>query len=85
MVVQLKIRSLAINELAMSLQNLRSILVRNGQRVRKGHPLIALDPTFSSADLTQAQTALDVAMLDAADLVKKLRIIDKLFQPVQLV
>lgn len=44
----------------------RSILVRNGQRVRKGQPLIALDPTFSSADLTQAQTALGAAMLDAA-------------------
>lgn len=45
---------------------IRSISVRNGQRVRKGQALIALDPTFSSADLTQAQTALDVAMLDAA-------------------
>ena len=45
---------------------IRSISVRNGQRVRKGQALIALDPTFSSADLTQAQTALDVTMLDAA-------------------
>lgn len=44
----------------------RSILVRNGQRVRKGEPLIELDPTMSTAEATQAQRALETAELDAA-------------------
>ncbi len=44
----------------------RSILVRDGQRVRKGQPLIELDPTMSTAEATQARRALETAELDAA-------------------
>lgn len=44
----------------------RSILVHDGQRVRKGQPLIELDPTMSTAEATQARRALETAELDAA-------------------
>lgn len=44
----------------------RAILVKDGQHVRKGQALIELDPTVSSADVTQAQKALETALLDAA-------------------
>lgn len=44
----------------------RSILVRDGQRVRKGQPLIELDPTMSTADASQARRALEAAELDVA-------------------
>ncbi|KQZ73885.1 secretion protein HylD [Sphingopyxis sp. Root214] len=45
-----------------------TILVRNGQRVRAGQPLVELDPTVSDADTAQASKALETAMLDAARL-----------------
>lgn len=44
----------------------RSILVRDGQRVRKGQPLVELDPTMSTADASQARRALEAAELDVA-------------------
>lgn len=44
----------------------RAILVRDGQRVRKGQPLVELDPTVSTADAVQAESALETARLDAA-------------------
>lgn len=44
----------------------RSILVRDGQRVRKGQVLIELDPTVSGAEDSQAKSALQTALLDAA-------------------
>lgn len=44
----------------------RRILVDDGQGVRKGQPLIVLDPTVSTAEATQAQKALETAQLDAA-------------------
>lgn len=44
----------------------RAILVRDGQRVRKGQPLIELDPTVSGAEAEQARSALQTAELDAA-------------------
>jgi hemolysin D len=44
----------------------RSILVRDGQRVRKGQILIELDPTVSTAETVQAQKALQTAQLDVA-------------------
>ncbi|MFT3968272.1 MAG: HlyD family type I secretion periplasmic adaptor subunit [Sphingobium sp.] len=44
----------------------RAIHVRNGDVVRKGQPLIDLDPTLSTADLAQAEKALAVAELDVA-------------------
>ena len=43
-----------------------AILVRDGQRVRAGQPLVELDPTVSDADTAQASKALETAMLDAA-------------------
>lgn len=45
-----------------------AILVRDGQRVRAGQPLVELDPTVSDADTAQASKALETAMLDAARL-----------------
>lgn len=45
-----------------------AILVRDGQRVRAGQPLVELDPTVSDADTAQASKALEAAMLDAARL-----------------
>lgn len=45
-----------------------AILVRDGQRVRAGQPLVELDPTVSDADTAQAGKALETAMLDAARL-----------------
>jgi len=45
-----------------------AILVRDGQRVRAGQPLVELDPTVSDADTAQAGNALETAMLDAARL-----------------
>lgn len=44
----------------------RAILVRDGQRVRKGQPLVELDPTVSTAEAMQARKALETAELDAA-------------------
>jgi hemolysin D len=43
-----------------------AIYVRNGDIVKAGQKLLDLDPTLSSADLTQAQKALAAAELDAA-------------------
>ena len=45
-----------------------AILVRDGQRVRAGQPLVELDPTVSDADAAQAGKALETAVLDAARL-----------------
>ena len=45
-----------------------AILVRNGQSVRAGQPLVELDPTVSDADTAQASKALETAALDAARL-----------------
>ena len=44
----------------------RAILVRDGQRVKKGQSLIELDPTVSGAEAEQARSALQTAELDAA-------------------
>jgi hemolysin D len=44
----------------------RAILVRDGQAVKKGQPLIELDPTVSGAEAEQARSALQTAELDAA-------------------
>ena len=44
----------------------RAILVHDGQRVRAGQALVALDPTVSTAEAAQARKALETAMLDAA-------------------
>ena len=44
----------------------RAIHVRNGDAVRRGQPLIDLDPTLAGADLAQAQSALAAARLEAA-------------------
>jgi hemolysin D len=44
----------------------RAILVRDGQRVKKGQPLVELDPTISTAEAAQAAKALETAELDAA-------------------
>ncbi|PZO71885.1 MAG: HlyD family type I secretion periplasmic adaptor subunit [Sphingomonas taxi] len=46
----------------------RAILVRDGERVRKGQVLVELDPTVSNADAVQAAKALETAELDAARL-----------------
>ena len=46
----------------------RAILVRDGQTVRAGQPLVELDPTVSDADAAQARKALETAELDAARL-----------------
>jgi hemolysin D len=45
---------------------IRAILVRDGQRVKAGQPLVTMDPTVSTAEAVQAQTALETALLDAA-------------------
>ncbi|CAM3295409.1 Membrane fusion protein (MFP) family protein [Sphingomonas antarctica] len=44
----------------------RAIYVRDGQHVRKGQPLIALDPTVAGAETEQSRKALETAELDAA-------------------
>jgi hemolysin D len=44
----------------------RAIYVRNGDFVRKGQPLLDLDPTLAGADLAAAQKALAAAELDMA-------------------
>lgn len=44
----------------------RAIHVRNGDPVRKGQPLLDLDPTIVGADLAAAQKALAAAELDMA-------------------
>lgn len=46
----------------------RAILVRDGQQVRAGQPLVELDPTVSNAEAVQARKALETALLDAARL-----------------
>jgi hemolysin D len=43
-----------------------AILVRDGQRVRAGQPLIELDPTVSAAEAAEAHKALETLLLDAA-------------------
>ncbi len=53
-----------------------AILVRDGQRVRAGQPLVELDPTVSDADTAQASKALETAMLDAARLRAMLSALD---------
>lgn len=53
-----------------------AILVRDGQRVRVGQPLVELDPTVSDADTAQASKALETAMLDAARLRAMLSALD---------
>jgi hemolysin D len=45
----------------------RAILVRDGQEVRKGQALIELDPTVSAADIAQARSALQTALLEVAE------------------
>ncbi len=45
---------------------IRAILVRDGQRVRRGQPLVELDPTVSAAEAVQAERALETAELDRA-------------------
>jgi hemolysin D len=44
----------------------RAILVADGQKVRKGQPLVDLDPTVSTAEAVQAQRALETAEIAAA-------------------
>ena len=44
----------------------RAIYVRNGDTVRKGQPLVDLDPTIVGADLAAAQKALATAELEIA-------------------
>jgi hemolysin D len=44
----------------------RAILVRDGQSVAEGDPLIELDPTVSEAEVEQAREALRVAEIDRA-------------------
>lgn len=44
----------------------RAIMVRDGQRVRRGQPLVELDPTVSAAEAVQAERALETAELDRA-------------------
>lgn len=44
----------------------RAILIRDGQRVRRGQPLVELDPTVSAAEAVQAERALETAELDRA-------------------
>nr|WP_208403962.1 HlyD family type I secretion periplasmic adaptor subunit [Sphingomonas insulae] len=44
----------------------RAILVYDGQLVRRGQPLVELDPTVSAAEAVQARRALEAAELDAA-------------------
>jgi len=44
----------------------RAIYVRNGDTVRKGQPLLDLDPTIAGADLAAAQKGLAQAELDIA-------------------
>ncbi|ALJ13766.1 HlyD family type I secretion periplasmic adaptor subunit [Sphingopyxis macrogoltabida] len=44
----------------------RSILVRDGQAVRKGQALVELDPTETAADIAQAKSALQTALLEVA-------------------
>lgn len=44
----------------------RAILVHDGQRVKKGQPLVTLDPTLSTAEAAQAGKALETAEFDAA-------------------
>jgi hemolysin D len=53
-----------------------AILVRDGQSVRAGQPLVELDPTVSDADTAQASKALETAMLDAARLRAVLSAVD---------
>lgn len=45
---------------------IHAILVREGQVVRAGQPLIELDPTMTLADGAQARAALETAQLDLA-------------------
>lgn len=44
----------------------RAIYIRNGDFVRRGQPLLDLDPTIAGADLASAQKALATAELDIA-------------------
>lgn len=51
---------------AAELGVVREIAVREGQHVRAGQPLIALDPTFAEADVQSARTELSTAGLARA-------------------
>ncbi len=53
-----------------------AILVRDGDRVQAGQPLIALDPTASEAGLEQARSAWQQAALDVARLRMVVRAIE---------
>jgi hemolysin D len=44
----------------------RTIHVRDGERVKKGQPLVTLDPTTTGADQAQAQAKLQSARIDMA-------------------
>ncbi len=44
----------------------RAIFVRDGQRVRRGQPLVTLDPTTTGADRAQAAANLQTALIDTA-------------------
>ncbi len=56
------------NKLVQSAEGgvVRSILVRDGQTVRRGQPLVTLDPTATGAEREQALAKLQTAALDAA-------------------
>lgn len=56
------------NKLVQSAEGgvVRKIYVRDGQTVRRGQPLVALDPTASGADQAQALANLQTAGVDAA-------------------
>jgi hemolysin D len=56
------------NKLVQSAEGgvVRAIYVHDGQTVRKGQPLVTLDPTASGADAAQATANLQMAQVDAA-------------------
>lgn len=56
------------NKLVQSAEGgvVRAIYVQDGQMVRKGQPLVTLDPTASGADAAQAMANLQMAQVDAA-------------------
>lgn len=56
------------NKLVQSAEGgvVREIFVRDGQQVKLGQPLVALDPTATGAELSQAQSALQAARLTVA-------------------
>lgn len=56
------------NKLVQSAEGgvVRAIHVQDGEAVKKGQPLVTLDPTASGADLAQAAAQLQTAEIDAA-------------------